>query len=92
MALIFDGKSKCALCGVIIASEDEIVATSHFVADPNDFFWKYSDAPFHRRCFLAWEKREEFIGRFNETMKLYVFGNGKRNYMLDDGTITQVES
>jgi hypothetical protein len=91
MALIFCGKTKCPLCQEIITADDEVVATSAFIADRNDPLWQYSDAAFHRRCFASWEKREEFVRRFNETMKQFVFGNGKCQQMQDNGSIIQIK-
>jgi hypothetical protein len=78
------------LCHEVIAEEDDIVATSHFIADRNDPLWQYSDAGLHRRCFLRWESREEFVRRFNEVMAQFVFGNGKRHQMSGDGRITEI--
>lgn len=92
MALIIRGQTECRLCRELIApDDDDIVATSHFIADPKDSLWQYSDAAFHRRCFATWERREEFVRRFNEAARPFVFGNGKRHYMQDDGVIIQVE-
>lgn len=91
MALIFRGKTKCSLCKEVIGTADEIVATSHFIADPSDSLWQYSDAAFHRHCFAAWERRQEFVRRFNEVSKQFVFGNGRRHFMQDDGSIIQIE-
>ena len=91
MALIIRGKTECPLCREVIAPDDDIVATSHFIADPKDSLWQYSDAAFHRRCFASWERREEFVRRFNEAARPFVFGNGKRHHMQDDGDIIQVE-
>jgi hypothetical protein len=90
MALIFRGKSKCALCGQVIEVDDVIVATSHFIADKSDSLWRYSDAPFHKRCFLAWERRHEFVSRYNHTMMGCRFGNGTRHHMDDEGNIHMV--
>ena len=90
MALIFRGKSNCVLCGEIIATDHEIIATSHFVSKQDDPFWRYSDAVFHKDCFLEWEKREEFIKCFNDVMEHFVFGNGKYQCMQNDGKIIQV--
>jgi hypothetical protein len=91
MALIFTGKTKCVLCSEVIAAGDDIVATSHFIGDPKDSLWQYSDAAFHQRCFAAWERREEFVRRFNDTVRPFVFGNGKRHFMQDDGRVIQIE-
>jgi hypothetical protein len=92
MALIFRSKTECVLCHEVIATEDDIVASSAFIKDSKDSLWQYSDAAFHKRCFVAWQRREEFVRRFNETMKSFVFGNAKRHYMQDDGSIIQIES
>jgi hypothetical protein len=79
------------LCREVVAKDDDIVATSHFIADRNDPLWQYSDAAFHRQCFLQWERREEFINRFNDAMAPHVFGNGKRHQMSSDGSIKEIE-
>jgi hypothetical protein len=91
MALIIRGKTQWPLRREVIAPDDDIVATSHFIADPKDSLWQYSDAAFHRRCFALWERREEFVRRFNDAARPFVFGNGKRHHMQDDGNIIQVE-
>ena len=91
MALIIRGKTECPLCHQVIAADDDIVATSHFIADPQDWLWQYSDAAFHRRCFAAWDRREEFVRRFNEAVRPFVFCNGKRHHMQGNGDIVQVE-
>jgi hypothetical protein len=36
MALIIRGNTECALCREVVASDDDIVATSHFIADPHE--------------------------------------------------------
>lgn len=90
MALIFRGKTECAICHKVITVDDEIVAASHFIGDTNDALWKYSDAVFHKRCFAEWDRREEFVKRFNEIMKPFVFGNGERQQMQNDGSIVHV--
>ena len=82
MALIITGKSLCALCGDVIAKEDELVATSHFLG-PDDPLFRFSDAPFHKRCFLAWEHREEFVSRYNDVTR-----GVARHHMEADGSFT----
>jgi len=90
MALIILGKTLCPLCGKIIGKIDQTVATSHFIADRNDPLWRYSDAGFHKECFLAWEHREEFIKRFNDIVQPMVFGNGTYKHMEPDGEIVNL--
>jgi hypothetical protein len=79
------------LCHEVLAKDDDIVATSHFIADRNDPLWQFSDAGFHRRCFIHWEHRGEFVRRYNEVMAVHVWGNGKRHQMNSDGSITETE-
>src|SRR5205085_2574858 len=52
MAMILRGETECMLCHEVLAKDDDIVATSHFIADRSDALWQYSDAGFHRRCFI----------------------------------------
>ncbi len=85
MALILPS-STCVICDDLLGSQ-EIVATSHFIADPADPLWRFSDAAMHRLCFLKWELRLPFIEKFNSTAGQVVFGNGEHHRMLTDGTI-----
>lgn len=86
MALICLGASKCALCGRVIESEDDFVATSAFLAREHRL-WRYSDAAMHRACFLRWQDRWTFVHAFNAIVGPLLSGNGTRQQMLDDGTI-----
>ena len=87
VALIFPGKTECSLCGNVIMAGDEIVATSHFIADRNDPLWRFSDSAMHRSCFLTWDQREAFVAKFNERVGPITFGNGTYHHMDSDGTI-----
>ena len=87
MALIFFGKTKCAICSVVINESDDIVATSHFIADPGDPLCPFSDSPIHRSCFLEWDQRRNFVKKFNDTVGGVTFGNGTSQRMRDDGEI-----
>ena len=91
MALIFRGKSECPLCGNVIMDGDEIVATSHFIADSNDPLWEFSDAGMHRSCFLTWDQREAFVAKFNRLVSGITLGNGTYHQMESDGTIAVLE-
>ncbi len=86
MALIIRG-TACALCERVIGDSDEVVATSHFIADRSDPLWPFSDAAMHATCFAEWPLREEFIVRFNAVAGQHVFGNGMRHRMEPDGSI-----
>lgn len=87
MALIFRGKSECPLCGNVIMDGDEIVATSHFIADSNDPLWEFSDAGMHRSCFLTWDQREAFVAKFNQLVGRKTFSDGTYDQMESDGMI-----
>jgi hypothetical protein len=89
MALILSG-SRCALCNQVYSETDELVATSAFIPDRGDPLWRFSDASMHKRCFLTWDQRMAFVRRFNEAMKPYVFWNGTRHHMEEDGTIKSI--
>jgi hypothetical protein len=87
MAIIFRGRSRCSLCDRVIAESDDIVLTSHFIGDPADTLWRFSDSGMHRSCFLAWDQRAEFVRRYNETLGSRVWGNGTRHRMTPEGEL-----
>ena len=63
MALIYNG-IKCAICHREIDLKGQYVATTHFIADPKDPLWRFSDAAMHRSCFEQWEHRDEFTAKY----------------------------
>jgi len=91
MALIFLGKTECSLCGNVIMEDDEIVATSHFIADSNDPLWRFSDSGMHRSCFLTWDQRTAFVNKFNQIISGITFDNGTYHQMESDGTIAVLQ-
>jgi len=68
MAIIVIGSSKCPLCGGILKVGDVIVATTHFLY-PFDSLYEFSDAGMHNACFLNWDRRQEFIDKYNEVFQ-----------------------
>jgi len=88
MAIIIRGKTKCSLCGKVLNDADEIVATQAFIQDRNNPLWRYSDSAMHKPCFFIWNKKEEFISMYNETLGKIVWDNGTSYYMKLDGTIS----
>ncbi|QEL16437.1 hypothetical protein PX52LOC_03391 [Limnoglobus roseus] len=68
MALIFRGCSRCSICGEVIGHHDEIVATTHFIADKADPLWRFSDSGMHRACYQSWPHRDEFRARYEAVM------------------------
>jgi hypothetical protein len=88
VALIFPGKTECSICGVVLNEGDDMVATTHFIADQNDPLWRFSDSAMHRSCFLGWVQRQAFVRKYNETIGTITWGNGTYHRMEDDGHIS----
>jgi hypothetical protein len=88
VALILLGKTECSICGVILNDGDDLVATTHFIADQNDPLWRFSDSAMHRSCFLGWEHRQSFVKKYNDTIGAITWGNGMYHHMEDDGHIS----
>ncbi len=88
MAITILGASRCPLCGGVIAKDHDFVATSHFITDKTDpLMAAYSDATMHRACFLAWPHREEFVAKFNATMRGLTRETARITTCESDGTI-----
>ena len=92
VALILPGKTECSLCDNVIMDGDDIVATSHFIADRNDPLWRFSDSAMHRSCFLIWDQRGAFVAKFNQLVGGITFGNGTYHRMESDGTIAVLQT
>jgi hypothetical protein len=88
MALLSRGVTTCPICDAVITEADDIVATSHFIADYSDPLVLFSDAAMHSRCFLGWEHRQEFIKKYNERFGAMTWGNGTYFYMEETGKIS----
>jgi hypothetical protein len=58
MAMIFIGKSECAICGQTLMEGDEIVGLPP-ISDTSNPLYEYFDAGFHRSCFESWDKKNE---------------------------------
>ena len=52
MALVVAGKTRCPLCGNVLASSDELVAFPAFLGAKHRLS-DFSDAAFHRSCFQS---------------------------------------
>ena len=89
MALIYDGMT-CAICEQPLDIDGPLVATTHFIGEPSDPLWRFSDAAMHYECFQKWEHRQEFIDKYNATMGKIIWGNGTRHHMKVDGSIESV--
>ena len=59
MALVFLGKSTCALCEGVLEDGQDIIAFPAFLPAKHRL-WRYSDAAFHAQCLAAWSERPAF--------------------------------
>jgi hypothetical protein len=89
MALFFAGSTTCSICNQVIEAPQDAVLFPHFVPT-NHAFWKYSDSSMHQQCFANWTHRAEFVALFNATQGQVVWGNGMRQQMQVDGSISSV--
>ena len=80
MALFDPGFTPCALCGKVLAEDDDLVGTTHFISDRDHPLFPYSDSLMHRACFLKWEHRAAFVAAYNAE-------KGHVHRMRSDGTI-----
>jgi len=71
MALFNPGVSKCSICHKVLNDNDDRIGTSAFIRDETDKLWPYSDSNMHKKCFIEWELKEEFIKRFNEAQSFH---------------------
>ena len=59
MALVFLGKSKCSICGLVLESNQDVTGLPHLLP-PDDPLWKFSDSAMHCACYEHWEHRIDF--------------------------------
>lgn len=64
LALVAVGASKCALCGRVLAAEDEVRGLPHFITDRTDPFYRFSDAAVHEACYREWRERKVFEKKY----------------------------
>ncbi|MGE0383882.1 MAG: hypothetical protein AB7Q97_04075 [Gammaproteobacteria bacterium] len=55
---------SCPLCRAQVDAACDCVATPVFLTR-RDPLWRYAGRRIHRRCFLAWPLRAEFVRKFN---------------------------
>ena len=87
MAIVLRGKTECSICESVITDVDKIVATSHFISDPKDPLWRFSDSAMHSSCFVNWNHRADFVEKYNLVVGPITSCNGMYHRMEPDGTI-----
>ena len=84
------GQAYCALCGEAIRPGEDAFVTPGFVADEADEFWRFSDAPMHRACFIVWDRRKAFTGRFNAVARAHLVADDfAYPFLTGDGELTR---
>ncbi len=84
----------CAICEKVISDEllcdRDYVATTHFIGDTIEDgcqghrtheLWRFSDTAMHSDCFIAWDKRADFVQLYNDTIGKLTWGNGTYHHM-----------
>lgn len=56
--MIFLDRTKCAICGNVLATGDEVTGLPAFATKDSPLY-PFSDAGFHTSCYEKWDKREE---------------------------------
>lgn len=80
-------REHCALCRDLIGPDEESFVTPDFLADESDPFWPMSDAAVHRACFLVWDRRKEFVARYNRLARRLAGLDGTYPHMTGEGRI-----
>ena len=70
MAAFIAGKTKCTICQQVIGSSEEPVAFPAFIPQGHEFA-AFSDAVFHKSCFLAWEDHDRFQSLFENYQRVW---------------------
>ena len=70
MAIFIEGKSICVRCGKTIESSAEVVGFPAFVPKNHEFS-DFSDAAFHKECFLAWKDHEQFQSLYSDYERVW---------------------
>ena len=63
--------------------------TPDFLADDTDPLWRFTDAVIHRACFLVWDRRKQFIARYNRVARQLVADDGSYPHMTSEGEVVR---
>tara|TARA_R110002111_G_scaffold89753_2_gene139693 strand:- start:474 stop:758 length:285 start_codon:yes stop_codon:yes gene_type:complete len=88
MAMIICGKTKCSICGEVLAQGQKLVSTTAFIVDQADPLWKYSDSGMHYDCFQQWPLRVGFVKKYNEALDT-IWDCPPRHRMNPDGELVE---
>lgn len=86
MPFFMKGRSRCAICDQPIAREEEVFSLSA-VGDILSDFWRLFDANTHRECLRTWDRRDEFVAYYNQSVMETPIGIGGTLVVLEDGGV-----
>ncbi len=61
---ITPGETCCVLCRGVIVRADDALSFVRFIEDPADPLAAFGAGTFHRTCFGAWDRQEEYLARY----------------------------
>lgn len=61
---ITPGKTPCLICGRAIARDSEALSFVRFIEEASDPLAAFAGGTFHRDCFAAWDRQEEYLARY----------------------------
>ena len=59
VALIAPGLSRCAACDRVLTEGDDVIGLTQFSRSPDDPLDRFSDAPFHKACWVSLPERPQ---------------------------------
>ena len=86
---LFYSTSTCAICGKPIGSNTDEIIGFDFIEIPEPDFQAFADCFAHVSCLSAWQRRDEFIAAWNETLSEYY--KGKTLFIDENGRVRYTE-
>lgn len=61
---ITPGETPCLLCRRAIDRDGDALSFVRFIEDPADPLAAFETGTFHRACFAAWDRQDEYLARY----------------------------
>lgn len=61
---ITPGETPCLVCGGVIARAADALSFVRFIEEASDPLAAFAAGTFHRACFAAWDRQEEYLARY----------------------------
>ena len=75
MALIGIGTTKCSICGCVLESLEDATGLHHYIDDPKDPFWRFSDSAVHISCYNTWPLKTQWEEKYQREMERRAVSN-----------------